>query len=396
MRSSRRMMPVLFFMMIIPLLSQSSQDAQGLLKKVSDTYKNLKSYHFEGTTTMEVKAEGMQQKMEMPMVMAAAKPGKTRLEIKNPMTGMLRVSNGETTWMYIPRLKQFTKRTAATVETAGGESEKTGLDAALSGSPLAQFEQLADKAKGAKMLREETTEIDGKKIDCYVVELPQELPKNLPVQMESSPKTLWIDKARYLVVKESFSGKMSSPMGEMQMFTTTVFNVAKINEPVSETLFTFTPPEGAKEVAELSFPGAASLAGKEAGDFTLKDLKGREFNLKNLRGKVVVLNFWATWCGPCRLELPHLEKLHQEFKDKGLVVLGVNDEESETAREFVKSNNYSFPTLSDTKREVAKLYKISAIPTLIVVDREGKISTHFVGMRSEEEVRAAVKKVGIE
>jgi peroxiredoxin/outer membrane lipoprotein-sorting protein len=383
-------------MIIIPLFSQNSQDVQALLKKVSDTYKNLKSYHFEGTTTMEMKSEGLQQKMEMPMVIAAAKPGKTRLEIKNPMAGMLRVSDGETTWVYIPRLKQFTKKAAATVETAGGESEKTGLDAALVGSPLAQFEQLADKAKGAKMLREETTEIDGKKMDCYVVELPRELPKNLPVQMESSPKTLWIDKARYLVVKESFSGKMSSPMGEMQMFTMTVYNMTKTNEPISETLFTFAPPKGAKEVAELSFPGVTSLAGNEAGDFTLKDLEGREFNLKNLRGKVVLLSFWATWCGPCRLELPQMEKLHQEFKSKGLVVLGVNDEESEIAREFVKSNNYSFPTLSDTKRDVARLYKISAIPTLIVVDREGKISTHFVGVRSEQDVRAAVKKAGIE
>jgi thiol-disulfide isomerase/thioredoxin len=83
----------------------------------------------------------------------------------------------------------------------------------------------------------------------------------------------------------------------------------------------------------------------------LKDLEGREIQLKSLRGNVVLLNFWATWCGPCRLEMPVIEKLHQQFHGKGLRVFGVNDEEIETIRDTLQSTNIvSQPSSIQTSR----------------------------------------------
>ena len=134
----------------------------------------------------------------------------------------------------------------------------------------------------------------------------------------------------------------------------------------------------------------------EAADFTLKDLEGRVVNLNNLRGKVVLLDFWASWCPPCQRELPLIEKLHKEFKDKGLVVLGVNDEGAKVAQDFNKARNFTFPTVEDVQHEVFELYHVEAFPTVFVIDKEGEISTHYVGMQSEEELRLALKKAGIE
>ncbi|MCX6135868.1 MAG: TlpA disulfide reductase family protein [Ignavibacteriales bacterium] len=134
----------------------------------------------------------------------------------------------------------------------------------------------------------------------------------------------------------------------------------------------------------------------EAADFTLKDLEGRVVNLNNLRGKVVLLDFWASWCPPCQAELPLIEKLHKEFKNKGLVVLGVNDEGTKVAQDFNKAHNFTFPTVEDVQHEIFKLYNVEAFPTVFVIDGEGEISTNYVGMQSEEELRLALSKAGIE
>jgi len=134
----------------------------------------------------------------------------------------------------------------------------------------------------------------------------------------------------------------------------------------------------------------------EAADFTLKDLKGRVVNLNNLKGKVVLLDFWASWCSPCQRELPLIEKLHKEFKNKGLVVLGVNDEGTEVVQNFNNARGFTFPTVEDVQHEVFELYKVTAFPTVFVIDKEGEISAHYIGMQSEEELRLALNKAGIE
>src|SRR5262249_25407970 len=141
------------------------------------------------------------------------------------------------------------------------------------------------------------------------------------------------------------------------------FTIARLNEQVADTLFAFIPPADTKEVEELNSPfrppKRANWTGRDALAFTLKDLDGNPTDFQGLKGKVVLLDFWASWCGPCVAELPHIEQIHRDFKDKGLTVLGINDEEVQVAREFVKQKNYTFTTLFDEGKAVARQYEVS-------------------------------------
>ncbi len=129
---------------------------------------------------------------------------------------------------------------------------------------------------------------------------------------------------------------------------------------------------------------------QEVKDFTLPDLKGEEVSLKDFKGKVVFVFFFASWCPPCREEMPSMEKLYRKFKDKGLVILAVNlRERKERVEEFVRQNNLTFPVLLDSRGEVGQSYGIRAIPTTYILDRKGKVIGRVIGSRdwmSEESV----------
>ena len=114
----------------------------------------------------------------------------------------------------------------------------------------------------------------------------------------------------------------------------------------------FTHPAGAMmEVAALDVPGLRSrLVGKPAPEFSLKAVNGEPVSLSGLKGKVVVLDFWATRCPPCRKELPTVTKINREFKGQRVVVLGINREDGSVVRSFLKKNGYEFPTLMDRRR----------------------------------------------
>ena len=130
---------------------------------------------------------------------------------------------------------------------------------------------------------------------------------------------------------------------------------------------------------------------QKAEDFTLRTLEGERVSLKAYRGKVIFLNFWATWCGPCRMEMPSMEKLWQDFKEEDFLILAVNiQEESKLVSSFMKEMNLSFPVLLDEKGSVARSYGIRGIPTTLFLNPKGETIGTAVGARdwaSEESFR---------
>jgi peroxiredoxin len=125
-----------------------------------------------------------------------------------------------------------------------------------------------------------------------------------------------------------------------------------------------------------------------APDFTLKSLDGGNLRLEEYRGQVVLINFWASWCGPCRQELPLLDRLHQRYEDAGFVVLGVNVEGSEgPARSLIDKIPVSFPVLMDKDQLVSAEYRLDSMPSTVLVDRDGVVRYLHRGYKPGDEAK---------
>lgn len=149
----------------------------------------------------------------------------------------------------------------------------------------------------------------------------------------------------------------------------------------------------------LAAAQARSARSGPAPDFTLPVRGGGSATLSELQGQVVMLNFWATWCPPCRQEMPLLDQLFQRYQRLGFSLLGVNvEQENRLIDRFLAEVPVSFPILLDTTEEVGRLYEVAAMPTTILVDRKGQLRDHFFGYRPGDEnkyqdaVRALIRE----
>ena len=135
---------------------------------------------------------------------------------------------------------------------------------------------------------------------------------------------------------------------------------------------------------------ANAHAGEMAPDFTLRDIDGKEVQLQSFKGKVVMVNFWATWCGPCKLEMPHLDKMDREFEDKGFEVISISTDDARAAskvKPLIKRGGYGFTVLLDKDTAVVAQYNpAKTLPYNALIDRDGKIHKVYQGYNPGDEV----------
>jgi peroxiredoxin len=144
---------------------------------------------------------------------------------------------------------------------------------------------------------------------------------------------------------------------------------------------------------------AAVQMSSSAPDFTLRSVGGANLRLQEQRGQVVLVNFWATWCGPCRQEMPHLNRLYDKYRSSGFVLLGVNiDDDPRAAADLATKLGLRFPVLLDTDKKVSRVYDMSAMPATLLIDRDGRVRHIHRGYREgfertyEEQVRSLLKE----
>jgi peroxiredoxin len=144
---------------------------------------------------------------------------------------------------------------------------------------------------------------------------------------------------------------------------------------------------------------AAPVAQAAAPDFTLRNAAGGNLRLREQRGQVVLVNFWASWCGPCRQEMPHLNRLYEKYRASGFVLLGVNiDDDAHAAATAAARWGLKFPVLLDAEKSVSRLYDLGSMPTSVLIDRDGRVRYLHRGYREgveqayEQQIRELVKE----
>ncbi len=157
-------------------------------------------------------------------------------------------------------------------------------------------------------------------------------------------------------------------------------------------IFLSTDKEGLSTAGQIPAPQKGFLA----PDFTLETLEGESVTLSDLRGKVVLLNFWATWCPPCRAEMPAFQQAYADYKDEDFVILAVNattQDSPEEVAKFIDEYGLRFPIVLDKTGETNRLYQVQSLPTSFFVDKEGVIQEVVVGGLAEAMVRARVEEL---
>jgi cytochrome c biogenesis protein CcmG/thiol:disulfide interchange protein DsbE len=339
--------------------SPETAAARALLHQTAETYRNLPASYFEAVSTETRATSGSEVRLVVQSKILSAPPDKVRVESEGAGEPVISIADGTSEWRVYPKTNEY-----------GANPQAKGP---LPIGPLSGFTRIDNARDEPRITGREQAE----GVDCTVVRIAME---------RGVSRLLWIDDATHLVRKSVFNE--ATRKSELR------FPVARLGQAAPPGMFAYDPAAvHAGNRRELARRAPETLVGKPAPDFTLRDLNGAEIQLSALRGKPVLLDFWATWCGYCREALPAIELLHRGLKDK-LAVFGIDNEEPELAREYLRKNGYTLPTLADPKDEAVNLYRLNGWPTTILIDREGKVAYYELGFESQK-LRDALRAAGV-
>ena len=372
-------------------------DARALVDSVAARYLRLPHYRFEGVVNARATGSNLpgSQALEMPFRYAAVRPSRLHTEARNPTMPTRVVADGESLWISAPALRQYVVQRAPSFAPGAPLDPMTrSFDGVLS-----MAAGLGDGIAAARSLGRDTVRTSAGPVACRRIELTYAADSTRP-GVRVLPRVVWIDEARSVVLRDSSTNEFThSQFGEVRQVQETRFVVADLDGRPADSLFAFTPPADSRRVRRLGASNDPDDAGKPAAEFSLAvlDGKGRKVSLAAQKGKVVVLDFWATWCGPCRRWMPIVAKLEKETEGKGVKFFAVNlREPPATVRAYVREQKVEVPVLMDADGKVGTAYGARSIPLTVVVGRDGKIVRTLLGVHPEEDLRDALREAGVE
>lgn len=379
-------------MFAVGLPALADRQAEDLLARVGELYADAKSYNLLAREQTVTLGEGAEKTTRLVAMTARDAEGRTRVEFDDLINGAAAIDDGVNRWVYVPSMKKYAKlpSTDATNPSVPG----LNFDA-VAKRYTGRYAIIGERILQAKVAGSEKQPLNDAQIDCAIVDVEYSPPPGL--RDGKIERRFWIDQRSLVIVREHSVASMETAQaaGRVEVTQDIYFDKAFVEQPVSRELFHFVPPKGSRLVESFQDDSAGVGPEEPAPDFTLTTFGGKQVQLSSLRGKVVLLDFWATWCGPCRYDMPYVQELYEELKPRGLEVYGVNTEGNNKAVNYLNQFNYTFPNLIDRTMDVARLYKIRAIPTFVVVDRQGNMSSYMRGTRTLEQLRLAIMKAGL-
>jgi thiol-disulfide isomerase/thioredoxin/outer membrane lipoprotein-sorting protein len=374
-------------------------NAAALLNAVAKSYAaDADTFRMESITE-SVRNQEMQRTWEKSVHTVLKAPGnRFRIEARSWGGTWMQGSDGTTEWSYVPEAKAYVKRPAGD----GPQFPKTTYGMGM--MALRQtwemritLGQEAERAKNATMLPEETIVVERQRYPCYVVHATRE------GEGWQEEETFWIEKKTLMfrkTVEHQGSFLSVNPILKIPFHAdvTTLYPVADLHPQIDPKLFVFTPPVDAKEVATLepnlqgiTMPPAPTVVGKLLPDVSLTGADGRETTLSSFRGRPLLIDVWATWCGPCLAWMPSLGRLEKEMRGKGLQVVSIDrDETAETATRYLSLHEFGWPNYHDGEGRLSKALGDRRIPLTLLVDAQGRIAYAGIGGEDEAALRKAI------
>jgi len=374
-----------------------SEDAKPLVDQISQAYSKLKSLELAGTISDDVVIDGSTTgKHAVQFTASFVAPNKFRHEIKEDV---LLGSTGQKVYSYKTEESAYTladapkDRATATKDlpqdvAALLELQNPSLMLSLSKDPVAELTENVS----------EISKLDDTKIgDAAFPTIKLALSDKSSLTLAIEPDTHLIRRA----TADLTAGLKERRADLTSALVTVDYSKIAPDAEAKEDQFAWAPPAGAKNASAmaqahpLEGTPASALEGKPAPAFKLESPGGKKIALADLKGKVVVLDFWATWCGPCRMSLPHLDKLYKEDKENGVEFFAVNQrEQKDEVEQFVKQTNLTVPVLLDSDGKVGDSYGVEGIPTTVVIGKNGKVQKVFVGFGedSENQLKTAIQQ----
>jgi cytochrome c biogenesis protein CcmG/thiol:disulfide interchange protein DsbE len=300
------------------------------------------------------------------------------------------VADGEFVWTWLSFLNQYTRSSVS-----GGALDQMKNLGFGTGAP-------AEAALArARVIRREPVVSGANTFDCWFIEIPfarYPLPVPRGAELRDGTMRVWIDTVSDAALRHETAGMMHAPgmPHPVRVQQSMVVRSLRRDIDIPDEIFRFQPPPDATHVTEFGPRTAGvNLTGKPAPAFSVTTMDGTRYDAAKLRGKIVLLDFWTTWCEPCRSEMNDLDAFHREYADAGLVVLGLAvGEEKEIVVRFLRDNAVSYP-MARVDVSLAGSFGAGAYPTHVVIDREGVVAAHFSGANSGDRLLQALSKAGL-
>jgi thiol-disulfide isomerase/thioredoxin len=370
-------------------------------KKVVDEWgkylSGLKGFQYSADVSFSVERGDQKQSQDFATKLAAQRPNKLDYQLESQQGSATITSDGEQLEVYIAQMKRYAieKAPATWAELQQVPLVAGPLGLGNAGAVIGAL--LSDKP-GEKLLEKVSTlkygglvDVDG--VKCHLLEASgQELDWQLWITSgkDPAPRKFVPDLAKTMARMAAAQGGGRNALADLKIKNEVAFKDWKGNPKFDDNTFAIKEPEGAEKAKSLMDilagpqqrdPGPHPLVGQPAPEVKLDLLDGGKLDLAELKGKVVILDFWATWCGPCTQAMPIIDQVAEKYKDKGVLLYAVNlREEADDIKKFLEQAELELPVALDKDGEVGTAYKADAIPQTVLVGKDGSVQVVRVGL----------------